>query len=98
GRNLGVGLEASFGALLQKPVYALFQRCEIVRDVPAHFLATRDELDPADEIRRGFELDVDIRGKRFVERILDCRALSRGQLERAAEERGVGRTFEGFGE
>ena len=100
GCRLGPSLQVwlRFVLLLQKLADALFQRREIIRDAPGHLLSVRGEFDPADQVRRGLEADVDVGREGFVERILDRRALLRRQVERAAHERGVGRRLEGRAE
>ena len=96
-RRFGSGLACCVVLLLQELAHALLQRREVVRDAPAHLLPVRGELDPAHQIRRGLEPDADVRREGLVERVLDRRALLRGQLERAAHERGLGRRLEGLG-
>ena len=81
--------------LVQQFADALFQRREIIRDAPRHLLSVRGEFDPADQIRRGLEAERDVGREGFVERLLYRRALLRGQVERAAHERGGGRGLQG---
>ena len=87
-----------FVLLFQKFADALFQRREVIRDAPSHFLSIRGEFDPADQVRRGLEPDADFSREGLVERILYRRALLRRQVERAAHERGLRRCLEGLGE
>ena len=48
-RSAWLGFGFSLTALFQQFVDALFQRREVVRDAPRHFLSVRGELDPADQ-------------------------------------------------
>ena len=64
----------------------------------AIFLSIRREFDPADQVRRRLEPDLDLGRERLVERFLDRRALRRRQVKCAAHERGLGRCLEGPGE
>ena len=94
----GSALASGSVLLLQKFVDALFQRREIIRDAPRHFLSIRGEFDAADQIRRGLEANVDFSRKGFIERVLYRRALLRRQVKRAAHERRARRRLEGLGE
>ena len=84
--------------LVKKFVDALFQRRQVIRDAPRHLLSVRGEFNAADQVRRGLEPDADFGREGLVERILYGRALLRGQVKRAAHERGVGRCLQGLGE
>ena len=96
--DLELGFRFRFVLLFQKFADALFQRREVIRDAPGDFLSIRGEFDPADQVRRGLEPDVDFSREGFVERILYRRTLLRRQVKRAAHERGVRRCLEGLGE
>ena len=98
GFRLWLGFRFRFVLFFQKLTDALFQRREVIRDAPGYFLSIRGEFDPADQVRRGLEPDVNFGREGLVERILDCRALRRRQVKRAAHERGLGRCLEGLAE
>jgi len=68
--RLGLGFGFNPGLRFQQFVDALFQRREVIRDAPSELLSIRGELDPADQIRRSLELDVDFRREGPVDRIL----------------------------
>ncbi len=59
--QLGLVRPAGSRPRLQKFGDALLQRREIVRDAPGHLLSVGGEFDAADQLRRGLELDVNIR-------------------------------------
>ena len=90
---------ADYLASLEKDfVDALFKECEVIRNAPNQLLSIRGELDSADQVRRGFESDVDFRREGVVERLLDHSTLLPRQVKCAAYERGVSRCLEGRGE
>ena len=73
----------------QEIVDALFQRRQIIRDAPRHFLSIRGEFNAADQVWRGLEPDVDVSREGFVDRILYRRALFRRQVQRARTSAGA---------
>src|SRR5271166_2890574 len=84
GRGLGFTVRLRFGfnlwfgirfrlwlrldVLVQEFTGALFQRREIIVDAPGDLVSIRGELDAADQLRRGLELDLSVRGERFLHR------------------------------
>ena len=96
--RLRLGFRFRFVLFFQEFTDALFQRREVIRDAPSNFLSIRGEFDTADQVRRGLEPDVDFGREGLVERLLDCRALLRRQVKRAAQERGLRRCLEGLAE
>jgi hypothetical protein len=56
--------------VVQKVTDALFQRRQVIGDTPGQFLSISGEFDPADQIRRRLETQLDCCRERFVERIL----------------------------
>ena len=100
----GSGLASAFGSGLdfgrsassvQKFAGALFQRREIIRDAPGHLLSVGGEFDAADQLRRGLELDLSVRGEGFLHRTFDRALLCRRQIERAMHAHRVVRRLEG---
>ena len=89
--RLGFGL----GILVQKFAGALFQRRQIIRDAPGYLVSIGGEFDTADQLRRGLELDMSVRGERFLHRTFDRGPLCRRQIERAMHAHRVVRRLEG---
>jgi hypothetical protein len=90
-------LDFSIVLFIQKFADALFQRRQIIRDAPRHLCPFVVSSMPL--IRSGAVSNLmDLSREGFVERILYRRALLRGQVKRAAHERGLGRCFQGLGE
>ena len=83
------------GILVQKFAGALFQRRQIIRDAPGDLVSVGGEIDAADQLRRGLELDMSVRGEGFLHRTFDRGLLCRRQIERAMHAHRVVRRLEG---
>src|SRR5271157_6568016 len=93
--GLGFGLRLGLGILVQKFARALFQRREIIRNAPGYLVSIGGEFNTADQLRRGLELDMSVRGERYLYRTFDRGPLCRRQIEGAMHAHRVVRRLEG---
>src|SRR5271157_5845383 len=93
--GLGFGLWLGLGLLVQKFAGALLQRRQVIRDAPGYLVSIGGEINAADQLRRGLELDLSLRAESFLHRTFDRGPLCRRQIEGAMHAHRVVRCFEG---